>query len=184
MLSLPQSAGRGTFLSMTQITQEELKNLLDYNPDTGVFTWLTTRRGCAQKGSVAGSTDTKGRRQIKVFGKMHFAHRLAFLWMIGRFPKNQVDHIDRNPSNNAWFNLREATNSQNSINRKTARRLEGNQSLPKGVHPLKSGGYYSVIKECGKIRRLGRFATVQEAASAFRDAALRRDSVFVPPEIK
>jgi hypothetical protein len=167
-----------------ELTQNVLRDLLNYDAETGVFTWRVDRRGTAKAGTIAGSIDTKGRRQINLAGRMYFAHRLAFFWMTGDWPKQAVDHIDRNCTNNAWRNLREATHSENAINRIGTRRVSTNQYLPKGVHPLKCGKYYAVIGTHGRTRRIGTYDTIEQAAQAFAAAALARNREFVPPEVK
>jgi hypothetical protein len=168
----------------TELTQDVLRDLLNYDPANGCFTWRVLRRGRAAEGSVAGSIDTKGRRQIKVLGRPYFAHRLAFLWMTGRWPTNTVDHIDRDFTNNAWANLREATHSEQAINRVGVRRKPDAQHLPKGVHALRGGQYYAAIGTHGRVKRIGTYATIEEAAQAFTAAALARSTEFVPPEVK
>lgn len=98
-----------------KITQERLKELLDYDPDTGVFTWKISRKGIKKK--IAGSMHkNKGYLIIGLDSKDYKAHRLAFLYMEGYLPENDVDHIDRNRINNKWNNLREVSRSCNLRN--------------------------------------------------------------------
>ena len=90
------------------ITQSELKELLNYDPATGVFTWLVSR-GRVKASSVAGHVHSRGYIVIMVDGRRHLAHRLAFVYMTGTFPDDQVDHINEIKADNRWINLREAT---------------------------------------------------------------------------
>jgi len=88
------------------------RSRLSYNMETGHLTWTAGRL----KGQRAGSAGESGRRKIKIAGKTYKEHRIIFLMVMGRFPKEQIDHIDHNPSNNKWDNLRECSNKQNSMN--------------------------------------------------------------------
>ena len=99
------------------ITQTRLKELLNYDPISGIFTWKTSRGG-RKPGSIAGTKCIhKGYITIQIDGTLYRAHRLAFLYMIGRLPEDQVDHIDRCKDNNAWSNLRECTQAENQLNK-------------------------------------------------------------------
>lgn len=98
------------------ITQKRLKELLRYDPATGLFTRLVSRNG-VKAGDVAGNPDSHGYIQIGIDGLLHRAHRLAFLYMEGCMPE-QVDHDDQVRCNNKWKNLNPATNSLNMKNQK------------------------------------------------------------------
>lgn len=92
---------------MGALTQERLKALLDYNPETGIFRWRVAR-GRQPKGAVAGLLKDSI-RFVRLEGVTYPAHRLAWLWMTGTWPKNRLLHRDGTPGNNAWGNLREVT---------------------------------------------------------------------------
>lgn len=100
------------------LTQKRLKELLYYDPETGIFTWEKGRTGTAFKGSVAGNINTTGYIRIKIDGKLYNAGRLAFFYMTGSFPKLQIDHINRIRTDNKWNNLRDVSPETNSINKK------------------------------------------------------------------
>lgn len=102
---------------MTEITQELLKSLLSYDPDTGVFIWRVYRSFGVRAGCVAGTTTKKGYISIKLTPRRYLAHRLAWLYMHGTWPPNQIDHINRVRSDNRITNLRLATAGQNAQNR-------------------------------------------------------------------
>lgn len=104
------------------VTQERLKELLEYNPDTGLFTRLMSI-GNQKVGNIAGTLRKDGYIQIKVDGKPYLAHQLAFLYMEGYFPE-MVDHINRIGGDNRWVNLRESNNQENQRN-KAARSKSG-----------------------------------------------------------
>ena len=112
------------------ITQEILKELLDYNSKTGKFTWLVSRRGKIKAGQQAGTINSEGYINMTVDGQYCKAHRLAWLYIYGNMPPYQIDHINGNPSDNRICNLREATQSQNQFNKKIGK---NNSSGYKGV---------------------------------------------------
>jgi hypothetical protein len=113
------------------LTAERLREVLDYNPETGDFVWKVTRTSKRMKGLVAGDTKPDGRHRIGVDGVRYKAHRLAWLYVHGTWPSGMIDHIDGNPSNNAIANLRDCTMSQNQANKK---RRSDNTSGYKGVY--------------------------------------------------
>lgn len=98
------------------ISHDELKRLLHYDPETGIWTWLSGRN----KGNVAGVTAaSKGGYVFVTINKVAYrAHRLAWFYIKGKWPTNLLDHKDRNRTNNRFVNIREATKSQNCANAK------------------------------------------------------------------
>lgn len=100
------------------LTQQRLKELLDYNPETGDFTWKVRRKG-VKVGKPAGSVHNAGYLHFMVDGKQYLNHRLAVLWMTGKFPEDgmDVDHINQNKKDNRWSNLRVVTRSINMQNK-------------------------------------------------------------------
>ena len=99
------------------MTQEHLHNILDYNEETGIFVWRTTKQG--RRGTLEAGHESKffDYLQIMIDGKRYYAHKLAWLYTHGTTPK-YLDHIDRNGKNNKISNLREATHSDNMKNRR------------------------------------------------------------------
>lgn len=104
-----------TLQSKSLPTQAEIKRLLHYDPQTGIFKRIVTSGGCTP-GSVAGTFDSFGYLQIRVGGRKYLAHRLAWLYVNGEFPEWDLDHINQNKADNRISNLREATRSQNRQN--------------------------------------------------------------------
>lgn len=149
------------------ITQERLKEVLDYDPESGEFRWKANRKNAIPVGGVAGSTHRTGYRQIKIDGILHKSHRLAWLYMYGEMPTLSLDHIDGNKSNNRIANLRQATKSQNGYNQG---RQRNNTTGYKGV--TKSGNcWLAQIRNNGVPMRLGRFPSPELAYAAYCDAA-------------
>ena len=99
-----------------QLTQARLKAVLVYEPETGKFKHLRKQAGI-RHGSIAGSKRPDGYLAIRIDGNMYLAHRLAFLYMEGRWP-SLIDHKDRNKANNKWNNLHETSYSINNRNSK------------------------------------------------------------------
>lgn len=148
------------------VTQERLKEILDYDPETGIFTWRETR-GNRARGSQAGNLcRTNGYVGIGVDGKLLKAHRLAWLWMTGTFPAGDIDHKDLCRSNNRWENLREATKITNGANRGLERH---NTSGVKGVSwHAKSNKWQAQMVHSKKTYFLGYHADISMAALAVR----------------
>lgn len=147
-----------------KLTQDRLKELLDYSSADGLFVWRTNSN--SKKGKVAGTVNGQGYVAIPIDGQRYVAHRLAFLWMEGVFPPDQVDHINRVRSDNRWENLRPATHGENSRN--TAARCASGH---KGVYQVKSSQKWRArITINGKECHLGNFKRVEDAAAAYTSA--------------
>jgi hypothetical protein len=147
----------------SNITQAELKELLHYDPDKGVFTNKVTRNNRAKAGAVTGCIDTStGYVSIGVSFSYYRAHRLAWLYMTGSFPSNDIDHIDGNRANNRWSNIRCVTASENNRNRRCP---DTNKSGVIGVS--KKGNKWSAdIFINGRSKYLGLYPTIEAAAQA------------------
>ena len=138
------------------LSQQLLKELFNYDPVTGIFTWKVFRGGGSPKvGEVAGSVNEEGYVKIKVAGKLRAASHLAWLYMTGELPEDRVDHKNTNPSDNSWDNLREATDSENSHNK---RKYKCNTTGYKGVFIAPNGRqWHARIRNKGKLKFLGTF---------------------------
>lgn len=146
------------------LTQSALKEKLHYNPDTGIFTWIVQRYRI-KAGSIAG-TNKCGYRSISFNHKIYQAHRLAWLYMYGKWPDKFIDHINGNPLDNRICNLREATISQNAQNQKPNTK---NTSGYKGVLWHKRDQKWqarAMIK--GKQYHLGQFDSPEEASVVYQ----------------
>lgn len=154
------------------LTQQRLKELLDYSPETGLFKWhnLPKRGHATVAGKVAGSLTPDGYLRITIDERRYLAHRLAWLYVYGSWPAEQTDHIDCNKKNNKICNLREATPNQNRQNRHVRR---DNRTGLKGVHyqPGRSFPFVAKITRAGKQTVIGRFVTAIEAHAAYSKAA-------------
>lgn len=146
--------------------QATLKELLHYDPDTGVFTRKVSK-GKAKAGAEAGYLNSDGYREVKVCGRPFKAHRLAFLYMTGMWPDYQVDHLNGNRLDNRWCNLRDADAVTNNENKTKA--LPNNQSGLLGVHKHRSK-WRAQIRTNRKLKHLGSFDTPEEAYAAYLKA--------------
>jgi len=156
------------------IDQKALKEILLYDPTTGTFTWICSLSNRAPIWSVAGSLRKDGRVQIRILGRIYFAHRLAWLWMTGDWPRSLIDHRNLDPSDNRWSNLREATNSQNMAN---AGVYKNNALKLKGVR-FQAGKYEAHITVNHRQVYLGRYQTAKEAQGRYFEEAHRIHGEF------
>ena len=158
------------------LTAERLRELLEYDPVTGRFWWRVSR-GSVQDGALAGALGVKDRYlQIRIDGRLYYCHRLAWLYMTGTWPAGRLDHRDLNGHNNRWENLRPATHSQNIHNTKARK---NSRSGIKGVsYNPKRKRWEARIMQDGRTIHLGRYLTKEEAAEAYRLAALARYGDF------
>lgn len=152
------------------ITQERLKSLLSYDPDTGEFRWLVRKSNRTPKGSLAGCRDRHGYIVIRLDAVLYKAHRLAWLYCYGAWPSKNLDHINQTPGDNRLANLREADQHENNQNRRTQR---NSSSGITGVSLHKaSQRWHARIHTRGGCRSLGYYDTKEAAAQARRAAEL------------
>ncbi len=152
------------------LSADQLRELLAYDCDTGVFTWRVTRTGTAIAGSVAGCIDNKGYRCILIHRKRYKAHRLAWLHVYGVWPSMDLDHINQVKDDNRIANLREATASQNMRNRPI---FKNNTSGFVGVSLDKRAGKWTAkIRVNGRRDHLGYFHTAEAAHEAYQARAV------------
>lgn len=152
------------------LTAERLRHLLSYDPESGLFTWKNPQSNRVNVGQVAGtvSGNSNGYVQISIDGKLYHSHRLAWLYMTGEWPADQIDHANRNRSDNRWSNLRAATRSQNAMNSFHANNTSGR----KGVNwHKKTGKWVAKISVDCKTHHLGYYNDIEDAAVAYKNIA-------------
>ena len=158
------------------LTAETVRKLLDYDPETGVFRWRTSGRGRKGSGSVAGcAKHYRGYASVHVLGKSYASHRLAWLYVYGEWPSDEIDHINTIKDDNRIVNLRIASRSQNKANCKAKC---NNLTGFKGVHLDKFGKFQAKITLNNRQRHLGRFDTAEEAHAAYCAAAEKHFGEF------
>jgi len=149
---------------MEKLTQKELKRLMHYDADTGIFTWLVRNSNRMKIGDVAGNKAVRGNIDIRIKGKLYKAHRLAFLYMEGYMPEHLVDHKNGVKTDNRWKEIRHATSTCNMQNSKISSR---NKSGYPGVYWKNDHNkWIGQITINGKARYLGFYDDPLEAALA------------------
>lgn len=148
---------------MKKNAQARLKQVLEYDPESGIFRWRVSR-GRVKPGLVAGCKDPDGYVVIRIYGEQYFAHRLAWLYIEGYFPENEIDHKDRDKANNRIKNLREVSRQCNARN--TGNRSD-NTSGVKGVFWHKRANKWQAqIKTNRKRESLGLYENFDNAVMA------------------
>jgi HNH endonuclease len=160
------------------LTVDQLRSLLRYDPETGVFTWLPrdestfksnhdflvwTANFCGKK---AGTLTSDGYIHIRVGNKIQKAHRLAWLYVTGKWPNGLIDHIDGVRHNNCFVNLRDATRQVNNQNQRRAHSSNKSTGLLGASLHARSGKYQATIRVDGKKRHIGLYDTPELAHQA------------------
>jgi hypothetical protein len=153
------------------MVQDELKSLVNYDCETGVFTWKVKRWRCAP-GDIIGTPDKDGYLTVKINQTRYKLHRLAWLYVHGEWPKNCIDHVNGLKTDNRISNLRDVTKRENSYNVKKASRNNKHSGLL-GVSYVATQRYniknrwLALIRVDGKSKRIGSYSTAQEAHEAY-----------------
>lgn len=158
------------------LTRDRLREVLDYQPDTGIFTWKISTARCVKVGEVAGVMNGSSYRLIRIDRHLYRAHRLAWLYVTGDWPSAEVDHINGMKGDNRFVNLREATSSQNKRN---VRKRSDNVSGFKGVTWVSQGNRWRAqIRVNGILKHIGYFGTPSDAHAAYTSAAAKYHHEF------
>jgi|HubBroStandDraft_6_1064221.scaffolds.fasta_scaffold04429_5 hypothetical protein len=146
------------------LTQDALRRIIDYDPDTGIFTWRIQARPQTSVGSRAGYPKEHGYRVIGIGQREYYEHRLAWLYTVGTWPRAQIDHINMDRADNRWVNLREATQGENHRNK---RAYKNNTSGFKGVFFHKpTAKYLGIVTRDGVSYSTRYFAEPEQANAA------------------
>jgi len=152
------------------LTQSRLKELLHYDPETGIFTWKVKRKGTDGIGSVAGGLCHKsGYHRIGINYKRYRLHRLAWLYVYGEFPPDHMDHINHDRADNRIINLRCVTNAENHKNMKMRK---DNTAGVTGVS-WQQNRWVAEIWVDNKKKYLGRFRRKDDAIESRRAAEIK-----------
>lgn len=158
------------------ITLQHLKDNLEYNPETGIFTRLIANSQNTKVGDQAGWKTVLGYIELKIDGVHYKAHRLAIFYMTGIYPADDVDHVNLNRSDNRFANLRSATRSQNQFNKAISSK---NKTGFKGVSFHKASQKFVAQGSFqGKSYHLGVFDDAEEASAAYQSFAKKNHGEF------
>lgn len=151
-------------MAAPNLTAHRLRELLAYDPDTGLFTRRVRTGRTVVVGSVAGNVNPRGYVSISVDAKLYLAHRLAWLYINGSWPTGQIDHINGVRSDNRAANLRVVDQIKNSQNmrRPGSRNTSGFLGVSK-----RRGRWRAIIRFDGKTKQIGTFDSPQEASEAY-----------------
>jgi hypothetical protein len=152
-------------MNKPQLTQERLKELFKYDPETGLFTRLVSTNNRVKIGDVAGNARADGYIKIRVDFDMHYAHRLAWLYMTGCWPTMKIDHINGNKSDNRWLNLRDVSATVNAQNS-----LQGGGSTGETGVTIIRNKWHAKIRSNGKDISLGTYLEKWRASAAYLSA--------------
>lgn len=156
--------------TLPELTQFRLQQICLYDPVTGIFTWRIPRSKCSV-GAVVGAPEPRGYWVAKIDYRRYYVHRLAWLYMTGHWPDNEIDHIDQNKSNNKWENLRSVSTKQNMEN----------VGLKKSNNSGVTGVAWTDVHKCWRARikhnykgiTIGYFKNFDDAVEARRQAELK-----------
>lgn len=160
---------------LNSLTAERLRELLHYDPLTGVFTWIAKSHPgvCVKPGDQAGYVAQDGYLRIGIDRRYYKGHELAWFFVHGSRPAFRLDHENRVPTDNWIKNLRQATPSQNCANKRSKLMASGTR----GTWPVNDKWAAAVHKD-QKRHYLGRFGSVKEAAIAYDNEAFRLHGEF------
>lgn len=158
-----------------KIKISEIKKHLEYNHDTGIFTWVNVNKHHIEKLGKKAGVIGNGYVSIQIFGVKFRAHRLAWMFVFGYEPE-VIDHINGITHDNRISNLRNVTSLENAQNHKRTKYDPSlkKSKLPVGVKLLKSGFYQARATVCGKCYALGSFKTAGEAHEKYREFTKRK----------
>ena len=155
-------------MTVPTLTQEQLKEILHYDPETGHFTWIVSQNNRSVAGKRAGHLAQNGYIRIGFKGNEYLGHRLAWFYSYGEWPKHNIDHLNQNRSDNRLENLRDATHSQNSRNmRKSSRNKSG--TIGVSWYARDSKWQAHIMTDSGLVN-LGKFDTIEQAKNARKEA--------------
>lgn len=162
---------------LTDLTAIQVREMLNYNPDTGEFTWKVSNSNRVKVGDSAQSISVWGYARIGINGKRYPAHRIAWLYVTGKWPKRFIDHLNGDRADNRFANLRCASDRENATNKRIQ---SNNRSGFKGVFPCRKK-WHAMITINKKRMYLGTYDTPEDAHQAYCEAAPKYHGQFANP---
>ncbi len=150
-----------------ELTQARLKEVLSYDQESGLFSWKIRTSSKIKIGSIAGNKTSHGYIRITIDGNEYRAHRLVWLYVFGKFPDGDIDHINGNKTHNSIANLRDVTHVDNQQNQRAAHSRNKTGFL--GVSK-RGNRYRTSIMANGVVVDLGTYATPEDAHAAYTTA--------------
>lgn len=168
------------------LTAEMVRERLAYNPLTGELTWRSSNRNHLPVDGVAGWINGRGRRKITIGGRPYFAHRVAWLYVYGKWPSDQIDHINGDPLDNRIANLRDVSQFLNEQNqhRAQANNKTGYIGVSRRANALATKPYRACIQVRGRGIHLGSYETADAARDAYLSAKRSMHPEAFAPEVE
>jgi hypothetical protein len=161
------------------ISQDRVRDALDYDPETGIFLWKNPNKfGPRRTGQIAGCIQSTGYRRIMIDYVRYFEQYLAWVFVYGTHPVNEIDHINKNPGDNRIRNLREATRSQNEQNK--GKPITNTSGIRGVVWCASREKWQAQLMLDKKMKFLGRYNTKEEAVIARKSAEKEFYGEFAP----
>ena len=146
------------------LTQDRLKQVFDYNPETGLFTRILAISRKSKVGDIVTTVNRQGYIVLRLDGELHYCHRLAWLFVHGFYPTSHIDHINGNPSDNRLCNLRDVSQKANMQNLHKPHKDSKSGFI--GVHKDKKRWAARIFVN-GKSVSLGSYSTPKDASTAY-----------------
>lgn len=171
------AANPGKDAVLTDLTVERVRQVLDYDPETGIFTWIVRLSNRACEGhATKGSLDGKGYYRLMIDRRTYQAHRIAWLHAYGVWPTMVIDHIDRDPANNRLSNLRDVSYAVNSTNCSPSHGGHARDTDARGcTFVARTQRWQAQISINGVNKYLGYFKELADARAAYKRAKLEHE---------
>lgn len=168
--------------ALARLSADVVRELLDYDAATGQFTfrrrglhWFKSQRACNAwnarfEGRPTGTDNGAGYTSLRLLGMSYKAHRVAWMWVFGKQPDGEIDHVNQDPSDNRIENLRVASRAANQQNQRRAQRSNRSTGLLGAYRDKATGRFRAAIRHNGKSLYLGQFDTAPEAHAAYVEA--------------
>jgi hypothetical protein len=158
------------------LSAERLRELVKYDPETGIFTRRIATSNRIKVGDLVGSPMAIGYFEASIGGRRDTLHRFAWLYMTGEWPDGDIDHRDLDESNTRWGNLRCGSHAQNIANQKT--RIDTVTGVKGVCLDRRTGRFAAYVTINQRKIHLGMFESKEDAGNAYREAATRHFGEF------